>query len=219
MNVFPLRFLMSSIVLVIAASPVHAQLEPSCEKNSPERRGEIGCSLVENKALPEGLKEPLFWHIDSFSSGEEARARISPVSVAFEAHGSWWLMTLEPKVNDHHGGRHVKQEKLPALPPAKGYSMLAMSAYIPAGLTSRIHTHSGVEGFYVVDGQQCLETPTRIYKMPKGASLVIPTGVTMRLVATGAKPRRALAVVVYDSSQPPTMRMEMEPLPKLASCN
>ena len=107
---------------------------------------------------------------------------------------------------------------LPALPLAPKYSMLVMSAYIPAGLTSRIHMHSGVEVFYVVDGQQCLETPTRIYEMPKGGSLVIPTGVTMRLVATGTKPRRALAVIVYDSSQPPTTRMETEPLPRLASC-
>jgi len=96
--------------------------------------------------------------------------------------------------------------------------MLAMSAYIPAGLTSRIHTHSGVEGFYVVDGQQCLETETRIYKMAKAGSLAMPAGVAMRLVATGRKPRRALAVIVYDWSQPPTTRMEMEPVPKLVSC-
>jgi len=62
MNAFRLRFLMSAIVLTIAASTVHAQLESSCEKNSPERRGEIGCSLVENKPLPEGLKEPVLAH-------------------------------------------------------------------------------------------------------------------------------------------------------------
>lgn len=219
MNAFRLRFLMSGFVLTSAASTVHGQLEPSCEKNSPERRGEIGCSLVENKPLPQNLKEPLFWHIDSFASGDDARAKISPVSIALEAHGIWWLMTIEPKVDDHHGGRHVNQVKLPALPPAKAYSMLAMSAYIPAGLTSRFHMHSGVEGFYVVDGQQCLETPTRNYKMAKGEILVIPTGTTMRLVATGTKPRRALAVIVYDSSQPPTTRMEMEHLPALVSCN
>jgi quercetin dioxygenase-like cupin family protein len=213
-----LHLVMSSILFATTASTAHGQLEPSCVKDSPERRGEIGCSLVENKPLPEALKEPLFWHIDRFSSGDQARAKIDPTSVAFEAHGSWWLMTIEQTTNDHHGGRHVKQVKLPALPPAKRYSMLVMSAYIPAGLTSRIHSHSRVEGFYVVDGQQCLETPTRIYKMSKGGSLVIPASVTMRLVATGTIPRRALAVIVYDSSQPPTTRMEMEPLPKLASC-
>ena len=145
MKGFRLRSLIATILSALAASTVYGQLEPSCQKDSPERRGEIGCSLVENKPLPVGLKEPLFWHIDKFSSGEQARARIGPAGVAFEAHGSWWLITIEPKVNDHHGGRHVKQVKLPVLPPAEGYSMLVMSAYIPAGLTSRIHTHSGVE--------------------------------------------------------------------------
>ena len=62
--------------------------------------------------------------------------------------------------------------------------MLVMPAYVPAGLTSHIHTHSGVQGFYVVDGEQCLETPTRTYKMPKGEGFVIPAGVTIRLAAT-----------------------------------
>jgi hypothetical protein len=128
MNEFRLSLLISIIVSTVAASTLHAQLEPSCEKNSPERRREIGCSLVENKPLPEGLKEPLFWHIDKFSSESEARAQISPVSVAFEAHGRWWLMTMEPKANGRHGGRHVKQVKLPTLPPARNYSMLVMSA-------------------------------------------------------------------------------------------
>ena len=96
--------------------------------------------------------------------------------------------------------------------------MLVISAYIPAGMTSRVHLHSGVEAFYVVDGEQCLETAERAFKMRRGETLVIPTGVTMRLVATGAKPRRAFAVIVYDSSKPPTTRMGMEKASELVSC-
>lgn len=95
--------------------------------------------------------------------------------------------------------------------------MLVISAYIAAGLTSRVHTHSGVEAFYVVDGQQCLETPTAADTMTKGQSFAIAAGAPMRLVATGTIPRRALAVVVYDASQPPTTRMEGD-APKLVSC-
>ena len=91
-----------------------------------------------------------------------------------------------------------------------------MSAYIPSGLTSRVHTHSRVEGFFVVDGDQCLETSSRTYKMSMGKILVIPAGVMMRLVATGSKPRRALAVIVYDATQPPTTRLEDGP--ELVSC-
>jgi quercetin dioxygenase-like cupin family protein len=210
------RLMGVAVFLIFMITTVSAQLEPSCVENSPERRGEIGCSLVENKPLPATLKEPLFWHMDRFDTGDHARAAIGPASVALEAHGTWWLLSVESKIDDHHGGLHVNQIAFPPLPPAPKYSMLVMSAYIPAGLTSRVHLHSGVEAFYVVDGEQCLETPTRAYPMKKGGILVLPTGVTMQLIATGSTPRRALAVIVYDTAQPPTTRIENGP--QLVSC-
>jgi quercetin dioxygenase-like cupin family protein len=123
-----------------------------------------------------------------------------------------------PESNDHHGGQHVAEVKLSPLPQAKSYSMLVLSAYIPAGMTSRVHFHSGVEAFYAVDGDGCLQTKDRAYKMAKGETLVIPTGVTMRFVATGSKPRRDFAVLVYDSSKPPVTRMPMDTAWELASC-
>jgi quercetin dioxygenase-like cupin family protein len=206
------------IVLMLSARVARAQLEPACVENSPERRGEIGCSLVENKPLPRGLKAPLVWHIDQFATEGAAQAAIGPTGIAFAAHGVAWLMTIEPAATDHHGGQHVAVTGLPTLPPAERYAMLAMSAYIPSGLTSRFHHHSGVEGFFVVDGQQCLETAARTYVMNKRDALVVPAGIAMRLVATGPTPRRALAVIVYDASQPPTTRTEGDAAPKLTSC-
>jgi quercetin dioxygenase-like cupin family protein len=204
------------VLLILMAGTASAQFEPSCVENSPERRGEIGCSLVETKPLPDNLKEPLFWHIDRFGSGGTAQAAAGPASVALEAHGTWWLLTIESQVDNHHGGQHVTQVGLPSLPPAPKYSMLVMSAYIPSGLTSRVHLHSGVEGFFVVDGEQCLETEDRAHTMRKGDTLVMAAGVTMRLVATGSTPRRALAVIVFDAAQPPTTRTETGP--KLVAC-
>ena len=41
MNAFRLRFLMSGFVLTIAASTVHGQLEPSCEKTLPSGVGKL----------------------------------------------------------------------------------------------------------------------------------------------------------------------------------
>ena len=196
------------VLMVLMAGTASAQLEPSCVENSPERHGEIGCSLVETKPLPDNLKAPLFWHIDRFDSGGPARAAVGPASVALEAHSTWWLLAIESQVENHHGGQHVTQVELPSLPPAPKYSMLVMSAYIPAGLTSRVHLHSGVEGFFVVDGEQCLETEDRAHTMRKGDTLVIPARVTMRLVATGSTPRRALAVIVFDRAKPPTTRTD-----------
>ena len=207
-----------TIVLILSTRMAWAQLEPACVENSPERRGEVGCSLVENKLLPSGLKGPLVWHIDQFATQETAKSAVGPTSIAFAAHGVAWLMTIEPTATEHHGGQHVAAAALPALPPAEKYAMLAMSANIPSGLTSRFHHHSGIEGFFVADGQQCLETADRTYLMNKGDTLVVPAGIAMRLVATGPTPRRALAVIIYDASQPPTTRMEGEAAPKLMSC-
>jgi quercetin dioxygenase-like cupin family protein len=192
--------------------------EPMCVENSPERRGEIGCSIVENKTLPPNLTEPVFWHIDRFESSKDATAGAGPSSVAFNAHGSWWLMSVGMESEDHHGGQHIAQVKLSPLPQASSYSMLVISAYIPAGMTSRVHLHSGVEAFYTVEGEQCLETKDKAYRMKKGDTLVVPTGVTMRLVANGTMPRRAFAVVVFDSSKPPVTRMPMEQSSQLSPC-
>jgi len=197
---------------------VSAQEEPLCVENSPERRGEIGCSIIENKPLPGNLKEPLFWHIDRFGTGERARAAVVPASIAFEDHGAWWLMSIESQTERHHGGHHVTEVNLLPLPEAHKYSMVVISASIPSGLTSRVHLHSGVEAFYVVDGEPCLATADRAFKMQKGETLVVPTGVRMRLVATGSKPCRALAVIVYNASKPPTTRMGMETAWQLVSC-
>jgi quercetin dioxygenase-like cupin family protein len=196
---------------VVSIQMAFAQLEPKCVENSPERHGGIGCSYVENKVLSGVLRDPLYWHIDRFDNGEKARGAVGPDSVAFEGHGAWWLLSVESSVSNHHGGTHVNQVLLPSLPPASKYSMLVISSYIPVGLTSRVHHHSGVEAFYVVDGEQCLETPTRAYPMKEGDVLVLPTGVTMQMVVTGAKPRRAFAVVIYDAAQPPTTPTENAP--------
>src|SRR5882672_5196260 len=93
------------LVSLLTANMAVAQQAPLCVENSPERRGEVGCSIIENKPLPDDLKEPLFWHIDRFDSAERARTAVGPASVAFEADGTSWLMTLESQTSDHHGGR------------------------------------------------------------------------------------------------------------------
>ena len=215
-----LRIPVSAVfVALLLAGIGRSQEEPVCVENSPERRGEIGCSIVERKPLPTTLKEPAFWHVDKFDSAERAQAGLGPSSIAFEAHGAWWLMSVGPQSNDHHGGNHVAEVNLSPLPKADAYSMLIISAYIPAGMTSRVHFHSGVEAFYTVDGEQCLETKDKAFLMKSGDTLVVPAGITMRLVATGTNPRRAFAMIVYDSSKPPVTRLPMETASQLVSCS
>ncbi len=78
------RCLIAVLLLIFVSRVARAQEEPLCVENSPERRGEFGCSIVEIKPLP-ALEESVFWHIDRFETGERARAPVGPASIAFEA--------------------------------------------------------------------------------------------------------------------------------------
>jgi len=195
-----------------------AQLMSTCVENSPERRGETGCSIIETKVLPDGLKEPLFWHIDRFDSAEPARAAAGPASVAFEAAGTSWLMTIESATSDHHGGRHVTQVGPLPLPSAAKYSMLVQSAAFTPGMYSLVHHHSGVEAVYVIEGEACYETPARAFTLRKGETLTLPGGTLMRAVVTGSALRYVLAVIVHDAAKPPTMQMQDGTAPQLVAC-
>ena len=206
------------VLTLLTAETSSAQLADTCAPNSPERRGGIGCTIVETKPLPDGLREPLFWHIDRFESLERARSAVGPASVAFGAAGASWLMTIESQTSDHHGAEHVTQVGPLQLPNATKYAMQALSVAWTPGLYSLVHHHSGVEAFYVIDGEQCLQTPTSASRMGPGDTAALPAGVEMRVMATGTTIRRALAVVVHDAAQPPTMRMEEGKAPQLASC-
>ena len=196
------------LVSVLTADTAAAQPMSTCVANSPERRGEIGCSIIESKVLPDGLKEPLFWHIDRFESSERARIAVGPASIAFETAGTSWLMTIESQTSDHHGGQHAAQVGPLALPKAPKLAMNVISSVFAPGMYSAVHHHSGVEAFYMLEGEQCAQTPTQGSILRKGDTLAIPTGVPMRLVVTGSTLRRQLAVIVHDAAQPPTMGMQ-----------
>jgi quercetin dioxygenase-like cupin family protein len=206
------------VLSVVIANTTAAQLAPPCVENSPERRGEFGCSIIENKLLPERLQGPVFWHIDSFDSLELARAAVGPTSVAFEAGGKSWLMTIESKTSDHHGGRHVAKVGPLPLPLAARYSMQVLSSRLKPGTYSLVHHHSGVEAIYVLEGEACYETPTRVFRLSKGDTVFIPAGTFHRAVVTGSTPRYVLSVNIYDASKTPTIRMDEGTAPKLMEC-
>src|SRR3954471_18488493 len=206
------------LLAVTNASVARAQLMSTCIENSPERRGELGCSIVESKLLPADLPEPAFWHIDRFASLERARAAVTVAGVAFEAAGTAWLMTIEPRYSDHHGGIHVTHVGPLALPRAPRYSMVVQSAVFGPGMYSLPHHHSGVEAVYVVEGEACYETAARGFTLRKGETLALPAGTDMRAVVGGSTRRHVLAVIVHDAAQPATMQMEEGTAPQLASC-
>ncbi len=81
------------------------------------------------------------------------------------------------------------------------------------GTHTSVHTHSGPEAWYVLDGVQCLETPDGITVVRAGEGSLVPEGPPMMLSSVGTETRRSVLLVLHDSSKPWTMS-EMQWKPK-----
>jgi quercetin dioxygenase-like cupin family protein len=187
-----------------------------CAPDSPERRGEPGCSIVAIRPLAIAGASRVYWHVDGFDSLGDARAAAGPLDLVLSAHGRAWVVRVERDTVAHRASSHRAWVGPITLVPARSYMMQIMSAYFLPGQRTPVHTHSGPEAWYVVAGEQCLETPTTVIRASAGQGAVVADGDTMRLVATGAAPRRALVLILYDAQQTPTHIID--PGPALKAC-
>ena len=211
-----IRRLAPFLVLLAFTNAAEAQLM-ACTPDSPERRGEPGCTIVGNKSLPSRLRAPVFWHIDEFPTLAAAQRAEGPTSVTFEAQGSAWLYTIDSDSSSRHGG--TQRGVVGPLPihPDRLYRIMAMATRFLPGQFSPVHTHSGPEAWWVLEGEQCLQTTRATVRAHAGQSAFVAEGDTMRLVATGTGPRRALVLILYDADRPASFMLENPP--PLKSCN
>lgn len=189
-----------------------------CMEDSPERRGEEGCTILANRPLSGSLTGSLYWHLDRFDSLEDAKKASGPNGVATEAHGGVWLMTVEGKTDDHHGGRHVALIGPLVLPAAAGYTMRVASSLLKQGASTPIHIHSGPEVWYIVRGEQCLETQKAAHRLEAGKFFILPTDQVHRGRVQSAEMRGALALVLYDSKRPASYDLTESDSPLLMAC-
>jgi quercetin dioxygenase-like cupin family protein len=211
---------LSRAILIILAVCTWAAVQErppvKCTEDSPERRGEEGCTILANRPLVRSRTKPVYWHIDRFDSLEAAKNAAGANGVAAVAHGSVWLMTIEARTKKHHGGRHVAWIGPLLLSQANRYSMRVHSSLLSPGGTTPAHAHSGPEVVYVVDGEQCMETPKAAHRLGVGQALVLPTGTIHRGRVTGSGARRAFGLVLYVPGQPASR--DLNEAPKLVAC-
>jgi hypothetical protein len=50
---------------------------------------------------------------------------------------------------------------------------------------SLLHHHSGVEAVYVIQGEACFDTPTPAFRLQKGETLALPTGLRRYRMLSG----------------------------------
>jgi quercetin dioxygenase-like cupin family protein len=69
-----------------------------------------------------------------------------------------------------------------------------MESIFTPGMRTRVHSHPGPEAFYVVDGEQCVETPKARQKLRAGDTFIVAPGPHVQAAAKG---RRNLTLALY----------------------
>jgi quercetin dioxygenase-like cupin family protein len=176
-----------------------------------EKRPEFGCF---NVGTVTGLhfREPsVYWHLRAFPSRKAAEAAKSATGIVVEEDGRAWLSEFGPRDTAPRGGEAIAIVGPLQLPAAKSYAAVLSYAVMRPGDSSRVHTHPGPEGWYVLTGEQCLETPAGANKARDGGTMTVPPNIPMELNVTGTALRRAFALVIHDSAQPRGIPSDWKP--------
>jgi quercetin dioxygenase-like cupin family protein len=122
--------------------------------------------------------------------------------VVVHAEGRIWLSTIAPKGAGPRGGTRVARVGPLPLPRVRAYTIEVAEAVLPPGSRSGVHTHAGPEAWYMIAGEQCLDTPAGVRRASAGQTRMVPGYTPMQLVVTGSVLRRSLVLVVHDAATP-----------------
>jgi len=162
------------------------------------------CLLV-RKEMPSPPGRVVFWHLDRFPSAAAASAAATSGSVVVDSFGATWLFTLERKAWRAKGGEHVSTIGPIAVRAGIHYAAEYLRSVFAPGTKAPLHVHSGPEAFFAESGDTCLEAPggVQVVRGP-GTSLRIEAGPPMLLMAIGTVPRKGFALILHDTTKPPT---------------
>src|SRR3990170_2551901 len=160
--------------------------------------------LVEKKVarLPVG-RPRLYWRLENFPSLAQAQAAAGPTGLTAESGGRVWLLTLGPVGGSSAGGTKVADiGPLPAVV-APEYLLRINEASGPPGSITVVHTHPGIEGFYVLTGELCIRTPQGVIRVSAGRTEA-GTGadIPMQVSSCGSTDLRQLIMFVVDATRP-----------------
>jgi len=165
------------------------------------------------KQLPKG---PLYWRVENFPTLDRAKAaageyRWNPDTVSYdgspslaaEVAGKAWLFTLGPQGAATPGGTKVAE--IGPVPPLSAPEYLLRVNYGsgPPGAKTPVHSHSGSEAFYVVDGKLGQKTPHGVSYVEAGHTMNgHMAGMPMQVFNGGTTDLTALIMFVVDATKP-----------------
>ena len=165
------------------------------------KRPEFGCFNVGTVTGLQFSQASVYWHLRAFPDRKSAEAAKSATGIVVEEDGRVWLSEFGARNNVPRGGESIAVVGPLQLPAAKSYAAVLSYAVMRPGDSSRVHTHPGPEGWYVLAGAQCLETPAGAIRARAGETMTAPANTPMELNVSGNTLRRAFALVIHDSAQ------------------
>jgi quercetin dioxygenase-like cupin family protein len=175
-----------------------------------ERTAEKGCWVLADQPVGRLETAQVFWHLDAYPTRAEAERAKGPRGAVVEALGKVWLMTIEASDKAEDSRPAEKGERVAEIGPlpviaGEQYTALFMESISAPGATSPAHTHPGPEAWYTAAGETCMETPEGKLLGRAGApGIVVPGGTPMQLTVTGTEQRRAITLILHDSSRLPS---------------
>lgn len=170
------------------------------------KSSDTGCQLLAKMNVSQFPDGPLFWCLNRFPTRQVAEAAKVQNSLVVEAEGQCWLFSFGPKSAAPNQGELVAsvgplQLTSNRLPKANLYEIVAYLAVMPPGTYTKVHVHPGPEAWYILSGEQCLETPAGVMRAASGESMFAPPMAPMRLTNSGSSIRHALFIVIHDANQ------------------
>ena len=188
-------------LLLAAANPQSATppVPGLCTAPVPADKDSPGCYQTNAVDLGDGLRS-LYWHIVEYGSEAEAetQAKKHRFAAVTTIHGKTWLYVLGAEKEAVTGGTR-RAAIGPLNVPAGRVTAHFSEAIFPPGMRARVHSHPGPEAFYVVEGEQCMETPTDKQLLPAGTSYIVRTGPHLQAAPRG---RRNLVLILAPSGEP-----------------
>jgi len=176
-----------------------------CAAPAAGHTGDVGCYLTAVEALNADPGYPIYWYLHTFPSRAAAEHARPVRGTIVESFGRVWLFTMAQDAWRPPSGDFVARVGPIPLKPGKSYTVRYMEATFNPGMHTAPHRHPGPEAWFVLTGAQCLETPDGITVVRAGRGAIVREGLPMLLSGVGTQVRRALVLVVHDSSQPWTM--------------
>lgn len=178
-------------------------------KPASERAQDIGCWILADDSLGPLMKSPVFWHLDVYSTRATAEEDKSPTSTIIEVQGKIWLMTIEKENERSRRGERIGNIGPLDIRAGENYSAHYLEVVFMPGMTSLAHIHGGPEAWFMLSGEGCLETSDGKVHHARvdGRPMIGATGQKMFLTTTGKEQRRAIALILHETSKPATTQV------------